>query len=143
MSNFPFPEKAKGSFEQLSRYASVGIVSNLAGYLIYLFITHLGVTPKTTMTLLYGVGAAIGYTGNRNFTFEHHGSMLGSGVRYLLAYIIGYIINFIILLFFVDQLGFAHQWVQAVAIFIVAGFLFIASKFYVFRNPDSLGTDKS
>ena len=143
MSKLPFPEKDQSSFRQLSRYAFVGIVSNLAGYLIYLFITHFGIAPKITMTILYVVGAAIGYIGNRNFTFEYQGSRLGSGTRYFIAHFIGYIINLIILFLFVDQMRLAHQWVQAAAIVIVAGFLFIASKFFVFRNPDSLSTDRS
>ena len=95
------------------------------------------------MTVLYGAGAAIGYTGNRNFTFAHHGSVLGSGIRYLIAHFLGYMINFFILFYFVDELKYLHQWVQAVAIFVVAGFIFIASKFFVFRNPDSSNVTKS
>ena len=53
MSNVPVAEKTQGSLAQLTRYALVGIVSNLAGYLVYLLVTYLGVTPKITMTLLY------------------------------------------------------------------------------------------
>lgn len=118
-------------------------MSNLAGYLVYLLLTHLGATPKITMTVLYGAGAAIGYTGNRNFTFAHHGSLLGSGIRYLISHFLGYLINFTILFYFVDRLKYPHQWVQAVAIFVVAGFIFIASKFFVFRDPVSLNVNKS
>jgi putative flippase GtrA len=125
-------EKTQGSFKQLARYAIIGAVSNLSGYLVYLLVTYLGVMPKITMTLLYGAGATIGYIGNRNFTFVHKGSLLGSGVRYFIAHFFGYFVNLIILIIFVDQFGYAHQWVQAVAIFVVAGFLFIAFKFFVF-----------
>jgi len=128
-------EKNKVSFKQLTRYALVGIVSNFAGYLVYLLITYLGATPKITMTFLYGVGATIGYIGNRNFTFAHKGSLLGSGVRYVIAHFFGYFINLVILIIFADHFGYAHQWVQAVAIFLVAGFLFITFKFFVFMNP--------
>ncbi len=84
MSNLPVTEKYKGSFKKLTRYAFVDIVSNLAGYLVYFSVTYLGAKPKITMTLLYGVGATIWYIGNRNFTFSHKGSLLGSGVRYLI-----------------------------------------------------------
>jgi len=92
------------------------------------------------MTLLYGAGAAIGYTVNRNFTFAHNGNVFGSGIRYLITHFLGYLIN---LFCFVDRLGFPHQSVQAVAIFVVAGFIFIASKFFVFRNPVSSDVSKS
>jgi putative flippase GtrA len=142
MSNFPVAEKSKGSFKQLTRYAFVGIVSNLAGYLVYLLVTYLGATPKITMTLLYGVGATIGYIGNRNFTFSHKGSLLGSSVRYFIAHFFGYFINLVILIFFVDHFMYPHQWVQAVAIFVVAGFLFIAFKFFVFTNLNVLNVDR-
>lgn len=134
MSDLPVAEKSKGSFKQLTRYAFVGIVSNLAGYLVYFLATNLGATPKITMTLLYGVGAAIGYIGNRNFAFSHKGSLLGSGIRYFFAHFFGYFINLAILIVFVDHLGYPHQWVQGAAIFLVAGFLFIAFKFFVFTN---------
>jgi putative flippase GtrA len=142
MSNLPETEKIRGSFAQLIRYTFVGVVSNLAGYLVYLLITYLGGTPKITMTLLYGVGAAIGYIGNRNFTFAHKGSLLGSGIRYFIAHLFGYFINLIILIIFVDQFRYAHQLVQAVAIFVVAGFLFIAFKFFVFTNLKVFNVDK-
>ena len=128
MSNLPVAEKSKGSFKQLTRYTLVGIVSNLFGYLVYLLITYLGATPKITMTLLYGVGATIGYLGNRNFAFSHKGSMLSSSIQYFIAHLFGYFINLAILIVYVDQLGYAHQWVQAIAIFGVAGFLFLAFK---------------
>lgn len=142
MSNLPVAERTSGSFGQLTRYAFVGIVSNLAGYLVYLLVTYLGATPKITITLLYGVGAAIGYIGNRNFTFAHKGSFLGAGVRYFIAHFFGYFINLIILIIFVDHVGYAHQWVQAVAIFVVAGFLFIAFKFFVFTNLNALNVGR-
>lgn len=142
MSNFPVAEKARGSFKQLIRYAIVGIMSNSAGYLVYLLVTYLGATPKITMTLLYGAGAAIGYLGNRNFTFTHKGSFIGSGVRYFMAHFFGYLVNLVILIIFVDQFGFAHQWVQAAAIFVVACFLFITFKFFVFTNLNALNVDR-
>jgi putative flippase GtrA len=142
MSNLPVSEKSKGSFKQLTRYAFVGIVSNLAGYLVYLLVTYLGATPKITMTLLYGVGAGIGYIGNCNFTFSHKGSLLGSSVRYFIAHFFGYFINLVILIIFVDHFIYPHQWVQAVAIFVVAGFLFIAFKFFVFTNLNVLNVGR-
>jgi putative flippase GtrA len=133
-------EKTRASFTQLTRYAFVGIVSNLIGYLVYLLFTYLGVAPKLTMTLLYGVGAAIGYVGNRSLTFAHKGSLLGSGIRYFVALCFGYFINLALLIVFVDKLGYAHQMVQAIAIFVVAGFLFTVFKFFVFpdRNASNL-----
>jgi putative flippase GtrA len=86
------------------------------------------------MTLLYGVGATIGFIGNRRLTFSHTGNVLGSGFRYILAHLTGYFLNLAILLVFVGHLGYPHQLIQAIAIFVVAGYLFIVFKFFVFRS---------
>ena len=118
---------------QLFRYGMVGISTNLALYLLYLMITYLGIEPKSAMTLVYIAGVILGYIGHRNWTFGHKGAMLGSGARYFIAHLIGYLINFLILLTFVDKLGYAHQWVQAAAIIVVAMFLFLAFRYFVFR----------
>ena len=117
---------------QLFRYSLIGFASNLAGYIAYLLLTHLGATPKITMSLLYGVGAIIGFWGNRALTFAHKGSLSGTAVRYAIAHGFGYCINLVTLLVMVDELGYDHRWVQAIAIFIVGGFLFLVFKFIVF-----------
>jgi putative flippase GtrA len=122
------------TWAQLIRYGLVGIVSNGAGYLAYLLITHLGGTPKTTMSALYVIGATIGFFGNRNVTFSHSGSYLRSASRYVLIHTIGYFINLTILLVCVDKLGYPHQLVQAVSIFAVAAFLFTSFKLFVFSS---------
>lgn len=119
---------------QLIRYGLVGVVSNAAIYFVYLLITCLGVEPKTAMTMVYIVGASIGFIGNRKWTFSHRGNLSRAALRFVLAHLFGYLLNFLILFIFVDRLDYAHQWVQAAAIMIVAGFLFIAFKYFVFRE---------
>lgn len=126
---------------QLVSYGFVGIAINSAGYIVYLLITYFGATPKITMTFLYVLGVVLSYLGNRRLTFAHQGSLLGSGGRYLIAHFCGYLINLTILIVFVDNLGYAHQWVQAIAIFLVAAYLFIAFKFFVFTNLDTSVTN--
>jgi hypothetical protein len=67
--------------------------------------------------------------------------LLGSSVRYFTAHFFGYFINLTILFIFVDQLGYGHQWVQAFAVFVVAGMLFIVFKFFVFTNMSASNMD--
>jgi len=124
---------------QLFSYAMVGMLSNLAGYALYLLLTHLGCTPKLTMTMLYATGAAIGFFANRRFTFRHDGHVGAAGVRFMLAHALGYLLNLALLLLFVDVLDFAHQIVQAIAIVVVALFLFVLFRSFVFvqRSPES------
>jgi putative flippase GtrA len=124
---------------QLFRYGLVGIVTNLALYCFYLLITYLGIEPKKAMTISYITGAFIGFIGHRQWTFSHNGALLGSGARYVIAHLFGYLINFLILLTFVDTLGYSHQWVQAAAIIVVAGFLFVTFRYFVFPKVESSG----
>jgi putative flippase GtrA len=125
------------SFAQLFRYGLVGIVSNLAGYMAYLLVTYLGVTPKITMSFLYGIAATVGFLGNQKLTFAYKGSSLGAGIRYAIAHFFGYLLNLTILIVMVDKFNYPHQWVQAIAIFVVAAFLFVTFKLFVFKKPYS------
>ena len=122
------------SIRQLIRYGLVGVASNAAIYFVYIVITFFGVEPKTAMTLVYIAGGLIGFIGNRKWTFAHRGDASSAALRYVLAHLFGYLLNFLILFTFVDHLGYAHQWVQAAAILIVAGFLFVIFKYFVFRE---------
>ena len=119
---------------QLVRYGLVGVVSNVTIYFVYLFITYIGVEPKTAMTLVYIIGASLGFIGNRKWTFDHRGKSSSASLRYVLAHLFGYLLNFLILFTFVDRLGYSHQLVQALAIIIVAAFLFIVFKYFVFAK---------
>ncbi len=119
---------------QLFRYGLIGVVTNLALYFFYLLITYLGVEPKMAMTISYIFGMFVGFVGHRKWTFAHQGALLGSGARFLIAHLFGYLTNFLILLIFVDRLGYPHRWVQAAAIVVVAAFLFITFRYFVFPN---------
>lgn len=116
------------------RYALVGVVTNVAGYVIYLLVTFAGAGPKATMSVLYVAGAALGFFGNRQWAFRDSGAIGSSALLYVLCHAGGYLINFALLHVFVDRLGYPHQFVQAVAIVVVALYLFAALNLVVFRH---------
>jgi putative flippase GtrA len=116
------------------RYAVVGLVSNASGYAVYLLVTWLGVAPMVAMSLLYFAGAMIGFVGNRKWTFAHQGKVFRSLVRYWITHVLGYALNLTMLYVFASRLGYPHQWVQAVAVFVVAGFLFVMLRLFVFPS---------
>lgn len=133
-----------GTASQLLRYAAVGVLSNAAGYVVYLLLTYFGMSPKLAMTLLYGVGATVSFLGNRRYTFRQQGALLGVGGRYVIAHGLGYFINLSIQVIMVDVLGYPHQLAQALGICVVAVFLFLAFKYFVFVNTDQKNrTDNS
>lgn len=120
--------------KQLIRFGIVGVISNMVGYVIYLLITYAGVEPKLTVSVLYPIGALLNFVGNKKWTFGSSGSSLKTGFRHVLVFALGYVLNIVMLLVFVDQMGFAHQLVQLAAVFVVALYIFVAMKFFVFAD---------
>ena len=110
----------------------VGLVSNAALYGLYLLLSAAGLGPKTAMTLVYVLGLVQTFLLNRRWSFAHRGGAGSALARYLSAYAFGYLLNFAILWFGVDRIGWPHQWVQAAAIVIVAGCVFLLCKYWVF-----------
>ena len=119
---------------QAFRYGVFGIATNTAGYLLYLFVTELGVDPKLAVSLFAPIAVAISYFGNKQWTFKHSGRYLSSFGKYIIIHIFSYLINISMLLYFVDTLGFPHQLIQGIAIFVCAGFLFLGLKFIFFHK---------
>lgn len=130
---------SKKKLRQFFFYALIGVLTNVLGYATYLALTYLWGAPKLTMTALYLVGASIGFLANRRFTFRHDGGIGVTGVRYLLAQVAGYLLNLLLLLLFVDWFEFPHEIVQSIAIIVVAIFLFVVFRIFVFA-PSLAGT---
>lgn len=120
------------SIRQIFSFILIGILANLFGYGIYISLTYLGIPPKLAVTILYPIGATIGFLANRRFTFQHNGHIGMAGIRYLIVQLLGYLLNIFMLAFFVDRLGFPHQIIEALAIVVVAIFLFVSSRLFVF-----------
>lgn len=111
----------------------VGVLNNLLGYLIYLSLTWIWLEPKLAITLLYPIGATTAYFGHARYSFSYQGNKLHGLFRYVIAHIIGYSVNVLLLYVMHDHMGFPHQAVQAIAIFVVAGVLFLLLRYFVFN----------
>jgi putative flippase GtrA len=125
----------RSNITQFIRYGVVGASLNLFGFLIYLGVTWLGMEPKLAVTVFYPLGVLYGYFAHKRVSFRHNGSLrnIWPMVRYVFVYFLGYLFNIGLLQLFHDRIGYPHQWVQMAAIFVVAGFLFIALELFVFR----------
>lgn len=116
----------------MANYVLVGVLTNIAGYFIYLILTYIGITPRITVSILYPIGTIMGFFANRRFTFQHDGHIGKTGIRYLIVQALGYIFTISILTIFVNKLGFPHQIIEAFAIALVAIFVFVMSRLFVF-----------
>ena len=117
---------------QVARYGVVGVLNNLLGYLIYLLVTWFWLDPKVAVTLLYPVGAVTAYFGHAKYSFAYSGSTSHSVLRYVIAHLIGYSVDVLMLYVLSDRLLFPHQIIQALAIVVVGGILFLLFRYYVF-----------
>jgi putative flippase GtrA len=135
VTRFTYLLKRTHPVGQLARYIAIGIASNLLGYTLYLLATYAGSPPKQTMTVLYVCGATVSFFCNKRLTFAHEGRLWNSALRYTIAHTMGYLLNLGLLVVFVDRLHYPHQLVQGLAIFVVAAFLFITFRLFVFAPP--------
>lgn len=119
---------------QFIRYVVVGLASNATIYVGYLLLTRFGMGPKLAMSLLYGVGVVQTFVFNKKWSFRFEGAATPALVRYATVYAVGYVINFFALMLLVDQAKLQHQLVQGVMIFVVAMMLFVAQRYWVFRQ---------
>ena len=114
------------------RYAIVGVVSNVALYLLYLVFAGLGVGHKTAMSFLYVVGVLQSFYFNKRWSFSHEGTASLALVRYLATYAFFYLLNLASLSLFVDRLGLAHTWVQGLTMLAIVVPLFLVQKYWIF-----------
>ena len=122
---------------QFLRYATVGLVSNGVGFLLYLALTAAGMEHKIAMTLLYVLGVVQTFLFNKRWSFKHGGMHGPAFVRYCISYGLGYVLNLVVLIVFVDRFGYPHQIVQGVMVLSLAVMLFLLQKFWVFRTTRS------
>jgi len=122
---------------QFARFAIVGLTSNGILYLAYLLLTYFGLGPKTAVSILFVVGVTQTFFVNRAWTFRHSGNTSRTYVRYWVAYGMGYILNLALLEVFVNLLGYAHQLVQGLLVLVIAAFLFVLQKYWVFQGVAS------
>ena len=121
---------------QLFRYGLVGLFLNAAMYFVYLIITALYFSPFTAVLLLNPLGVLVGYFAHRRLTFKVNSrkwSFLELS-KYVFLHVVGFFLNLLLLYVFFERLGYPHQLVQLAAIFIIAGFVFISMKLFIFSH---------
>ncbi len=120
--------------KQFIRMVIVGLCTNGAGFLLFILVTSLGVSPILTISIFYPINIGLSFYYNKAWSFGHHGHLAVSAKKYLIVYCGCYILNVIILAFFNSYLGFSHLVVQFIALFPIALLLFVAQRYWVFRT---------
>ena len=119
---------------QVSRWLTVGLITNGILYAAYLALTRNLLAPSAAMTVVYVAGVLLGFVGHRTWSFRHDGRVDSALLRYVAAYAAGYLINLGGLQLGVDVLGWPHEIVQGVMILVVAAIMFLMQKYLVFAE---------
>ena len=128
---------------QLVRYGVVGLGLNASAYLMYLTLTAVGLSPYAVVSTLYPVFMLLSFFLNRRWSFAYQGSVGRNLGRFLLAHLGGYLLNLLVLFSLTEWLAFPHEFAQAVSILVVAVYLFIVFRHYVYAGDLSASPDSS
>ena len=101
----------------------------------------MGAEPKIVMTALYGVGVLQTFPFNKCWSFRDGGPDSAALLRYCIAYASGFALNYAALAVFVGRLHLAHQYVQATMVVLLAAYLFVLQRTWVFTQRGSTVVD--
>jgi hypothetical protein len=86
------------------------------------------------MTVLYALGVLQTFLFNKRWSFGDRGPKGVALLRYSVAYASGYALNYAMLAVFVDVLRLRHEYVQGVTVLLVAIYLIVLLRIWVFRG---------
>ncbi len=116
------------------KYIRVGIFINLIGYLLYLFGTYIGLAPIKMMTILYTSATISSYILNKKYTFNLKGKFKKTFIKFIFVNLSAYLINFLFLYYFTKIIYYPHELVQFFAMFFIGSYLFILSRYFIFKQ---------
>ena len=131
------PFQFSRNLTQFIRFGTVGLITNMIGYSIFLGLTWTGINPKIVITILFFFNHTFSFFSNKRWVFANKQNQQLNRmtiVRFIATYITGYLINLALLIEGVDHLGYSPQIVQLIAIVLIAIYFFFALKLLVFRQ---------
>lgn len=117
---------------QSVRFVLVGLASNAVLYLLYIFLTGMGLHPTIAVSIVFLTGVIQTFVFNKNWTFANYENSRPQLIRYLLVYFFAYMLNILMLYILVEKMNFPHRWVQAVAVIVIGMLLFLGQRYWVF-----------
>jgi len=120
------------------RFGIVGLMSNVALYLLYMLLVNVGIDPKLVVSILYILGLSWTFVFNKRWSFSHRGDWGKTGVRYISLYGGLYLTNILALMLFVDYLELPHAFIQAGVVIVFIPIVFFVQRYWVFRNNSAV-----
>lgn len=116
----------------------VGFANTVVGLgAIWIAKWSLGAGDVLANVIGYGLGLALSFTLNRNWTFGYRGATPVALLRFLLVFAMAYVLNLSTVLAAIRLCHINPYLAQAIGIVPYTLFGYLASKFFVFRRPPS------
>lgn len=130
------PARIDGEALTALRFGLVGIVNTLCGLaVIYALKWAFGLHDVAANVAGYSVGLIISYLLNARWTFKYRGSLLAAVHRFVLTVGVAYLANLATVATAIYVLGVNGYAAHAIGVIPYALLTFLASKFFVFRQP--------
>lgn len=125
--------KSHAVLRQFMRFVAVGAVSTSAHYAVLIALKEIfGVGPVIATTIGYAVGAVIGYTLNRRFTFDARPAFARGFAKYVAVVVIGAGVNAAAMALLTEA-GMHYLLAQLIATTLGLFWNFAGSRLIVFR----------
>ena len=118
---------------QLGRFGVVGVVLNVALYVLYLILTAAGIVPIMASTMAFVVGVPLSLGAHRRLTFRVGKISNARKLAFVVLYVAMYGVMIGTLSVLHHGLSMPHEIAQAIAIVVAAALSFSVQKTGIFR----------
>ena len=120
---------------QLLRYGSVGFITNIFGYALYIFIANfLYFNPPIAAIMSGFLVIGISYYLNKRFSFQNNEKKISQAFQYYALYVSAIVIHALIILVFSNLMGYSHEVISGISLLIISYSLFIIQKLFIFNS---------
>lgn len=93
----------------------------------------MGVNHLIAVVAIYIIGVLFSFVANKHWVFNSPQNGQKQFIQFVVVYLAALILNLILLYILVDIFGFQHELVQLGLIFVIAGFIFLLNRLWVFK----------
>jgi putative flippase GtrA len=136
ITNFAYQSKSswKNEIKLNFRYGLAGVLNSLFGLGAIWALTTIGIIPVAANFIGFAVGIAFAFLISRKFVFKSNDHLNSEALRYLRAFGVSYLINIAMLQMCVSVFLINALLSQGIAVTSYVICMYLASRFYIFRN---------
>jgi putative flippase GtrA len=124
----------RAAFPVPFRFLLVGLANSTIGLSIIFLLKWQGGSDITANVFGYATGLIVSFALNRQWTFDHSGSVLPAAWRFLLVFAIAYVANLLTLLALVRLVQMNAYAAQVLGVPPYTAIFYVGSRYFAFRG---------